>query len=203
MTVTRVGVQGQFAVPERPEEYDRGVYLLTAAYTDQGAPGLPRLSARAQILLRSRRLRAEHFAMQSGVELADPDEEADRGAIRSIHDGDFIAFENIHLGEVGALSYRVAPSDRAGIIEARLGSADGLTISRAEIPAKSDEDEWLTVEADLRATQGVRDLFFVFKQPERRGLDPEPLFKLKWIEFHPPGAKPSIADARLSDTAPE
>ena len=51
-----VGIEGAFRTKEKPEKNSgKGVYILTASYTDHGLLGMPKLSKRGQhtIILKS------------------------------------------------------------------------------------------------------------------------------------------------------
>ena len=48
------GATGSLTVIAKPEKNDRGVYVVTASYSDAGAKGQPALTGHATVTLRSR-----------------------------------------------------------------------------------------------------------------------------------------------------
>src|SRR5207249_4500376 len=83
----RAGPQGVLKLMKKPQHRgDAGVYLVTASYTDNGAPGAGPLTGEATVVLHARRMKPAFYDARRGVELVDILEE-DTIAARFEHDG--------------------------------------------------------------------------------------------------------------------
>lgn len=188
------GVEGRIATPAPEGAPTDGMLLLTASYTDHGAPRATRLEARERVLLRGRRLGAEHADASHGVVTLDAEDGVGGKAIGTITEGDWIAYSGIDLGGVTEFVFRVASAGQGGWIEAREGSdGQGALLARAQVPVTGGWATWTEVgvgihrdaleaglaDENLAILPGPRDVRFVFTNPDG---GKEGLFNVDWIE---------------------
>lgn len=155
-----------------------GLYLLNATYTDQGANGIEPLQSRDYITLRSPFVQAEDFD-EGNVRLGTITTDFLTYAT-SINHNSFIIFKSIDLRNVKQLKYRVR-AQSGGVIEVHHGNKNGPLISSIKIPARIADSQasWTEIEADLKETRGVQDLYFVFTDETGK----KNLFDIDWIYF--------------------
>ena len=89
----------------------------------------------------------------------------DIGRVRFTEDGAYIAFKGIDLAGIQGLSVKVVPTKVNALLEVRIGSVAGTTISKASLLANEKESDY-TVK--LNPTAGVHDLYFVPKVEIKR-----------------------------------
>ncbi len=160
--------------------------IVEARYTDRGAPGVGPFTARQAAVLQPRRIEAEHYDSQNGIQVEATADRAGGGEnVGFIEDGDYLSFTPIHAPNVDAIRYRVASAGAGGTIEARIDSPDGPVISTANITPTGDWQIYKNVTAPMTHVAGSHELFFVF-----HGAGGS-LFNINWIEF-----------VRLDDTRP-
>jgi cytochrome c len=157
-----------------------GSYLLNAAYRDGGANEIEPLDGRAYISLNSPTLQADDFD-KGNVRISSVITEG-MAYITGLVDQSFISFNSIDLTDVIRLKYRAQLNGVGGNIELRLDSKDGPLVSKLAIPARSAADVkfgWKELEAELTATKGRHNLYFVFVAPGVK----QNMFNLDWIYF--------------------
>lgn len=157
-----------------------GSYLLNARYRDQGANSIEPLDGRAYITLQNPTVQADDFD-KGNVRIASVITES-MAYITGLADQSYISFSNIDLTGVKHLKYRVQLSGAGGNIELRLNSMDGPVISRMAVPAGAASDVksgWKELEAEIAATRGKHNLYFIFVAPGAK----RKLFNLDWIYF--------------------
>lgn len=157
-----------------------GSYLLNATYRDKGANEIEPLDCRAYISLNSPTVQADDFD-KGNVRISSVITEG-MAYITGLVNQSYISFNNVDLTDVKRLKYRVQLNGAGGNIELRLGRKDGLLVSTLRIPAGSAADiksGWKELEAELIATSGKYDLYFVFVAPDVK----QDLFNLDWIYF--------------------
>jgi arabinoxylan arabinofuranohydrolase len=72
----------------------------------------------------------------------------------------------------------VSSVKNGGMIELRLGSPDGKLIGVLNVPNTGGYDNWKLCSTSIENTQGVHDLFFVFKGEAKNDL-----FKFDFWQF--------------------
>ncbi|MGK6350399.1 PQQ-dependent sugar dehydrogenase [Parapedobacter sp. DT-150] len=178
----RLPVSGKLALTAHQNGVGDGVYLLRATYTDNGAGGIPPLSAHDHILLRRPRVQAEDFDA-GNVRIATITT-AFLSYIYDIKDSSYVAFRDVDLTEVRRIAYRIQPSGVGGAIELRLDSMAGAVVSRVDVPTgnySGAEDGWREIVGAVSNTSGKHDLYVVFVNQAGRE---QPLFNIDWLEFH-------------------
>jgi cytochrome c len=122
-------VKGSFVTRVPPDDNGRGTYIIRAAYTDQGANGLPSHTTDSVIMLRSPILSPlEANAIERGA-LRD---QLDEYVFLTARPNSFILFEDIDLTDIGRILFRpnwhLYDIYSGGKIEIRLGAPDGELI---------------------------------------------------------------------------
>ena len=152
--------------------------VLTARYTDAGAPGSDPLTGAdtRAALARSRSRRSTSPAM-SGIQLNDrPAAEGGR-RVGFTNTGDWIYFEPISLKGIDSVKVRYTSGGAGGIAEFRLDSPTGPVVGSATLPNSGGWDTYAEVTAPITPTdEGPHQLYLVFTQPagrrERRPVRP-------------------------------
>lgn len=125
-------VSGEFTLQIPKDDNGRGLYVIRAAYTDNGVNELPALTADSVLILRSPKLDPLQADLLEGGALRD---QLDEYVFLTAKPNSFIAFENIDLTGVKRILFRpnwhlydIYPG---GTIEIRLGSPEGKLIGTA------------------------------------------------------------------------
>lgn len=163
------------------EHVDKGVegaYLLNALYRDQGANGIGELEGNDHVLLKNPTVEAEDFD-EGNVHIANVTT-AFLKYIWDINEGKYVKFDSIDLTHVKRLIYRVQPSGPGGTIKVHLDSKDGPVVSSIDVFSANAGNEnigWEEIAANIKKTQGIHDLYFVFTGKGQN------LFNVDWIRF--------------------
>jgi len=145
------------------------------------------LNEKRENLLKSlgyRRMEGEDFDSTSRhIELFD-----NQTTIMQTTEGAFVVYEDIDLSNINKVTYRYTSGAPNAFIEIRLGSPEGELISRVETkPSEEVNDNWsswkkfITSSGPVKPTQGLHDIFVVFRKGKEFRTD---LLHLDWIEFH-------------------
>ncbi|WP_442484589.1 glycoside hydrolase family 43 protein [Aeoliella sp. SH292] len=109
-----------------------------------------------------KRVEAETFQSQQGVET----EVCDDGGMNlsDLSNGDWIKVAGVDFGD-GASNFNasVASEGAEGVIELRLDAPDGELIGSCEVGETGGWQSWKEAACELKNTEGVHDLYFVFK----------------------------------------
>jgi cytochrome c len=157
-----------------------GSYLLNATYRDQGANGIEPLDGRDYISLRNPIVQADDFD-KGNVRIATITTEF-MAYVTGLVNQSYIMFNDVDLTSIKQLKYRVQLKGSGGNIELRLNSKDGPLVSTLTVPAGNAPDVksgWKELEAEVAATKGKHNLYFVFKAPGVK----QNMFNLDWIYF--------------------
>ncbi len=163
--------------PTIPEgQSNQGVFIIRAAYTDQGANGIPGLRAEQVLVLRSANLSAYEADEIAGVmkfSLPNPPV----NLVIAQEDKSYIAFEDVDLTNMTSVALVAQASSQFGMvggtIELRLDAADGPLIGQSTMikpttPAQggSRPNSQPPVMVTLTPTQGTHKLYFVFRNEQ-------------------------------------
>ncbi|HTF19005.1 MAG TPA: carbohydrate-binding protein, partial [Chryseolinea sp.] len=171
-----VPAKGTMALKEHKTEELRGVYTLTATYTDGGADGAGALSSTSMINLRPAKVRAVYTDQQSGFarfgnNLANGDHKS------------FLLLKNIDLNHIGGFVFEYSSKDKSGEVEVRRDSQAGPVISLTNYGATGAWDSVATVRGTVKEpVEGTHDLYFIFKKPQKPNED---IINIKSIMFEP------------------
>jgi cytochrome c len=150
----------------------RGAVVIRAVYSDNGTQGAPAHTSDAVAVLRGPLISASTADVLDGVETTVENRQAGQMAIVA-RDNSHIAFKGIDLTGVRraelAASAASGQGNTGGAIEIRLESPAGPVVGQTDVPITeppSGEDPApprAPVTINLRETQGVHDVYFVFK----------------------------------------
>lgn len=155
-----------------------GAYLLNVSYKDNGANGIGPLEGQSYIFLRNSLVQAEDFDEGNVTILTNTT--AFQSYISNISDGKYIKFNSIDLTHVKKMVYNIHAIGSGGRIELRSKHIDGDLLGEVDIPARSKDNinpKWTSVEMSLKESQGVQDIYLVFKG------DGYNMFNMDWIQF--------------------
>ena len=163
---------GYFTPPAGSADAPQGVVALRAEYTDRGANGMPAITSDKTLVLRSPTVVVAQGDMSAGVS-----QQRAEGIPVPItvvsRSGSSVAVKQIDLTGVGAVTFMaVAPSQyqaKGGKIEVRADSLTGALLGTSEPIRPTNDQLPLQLRVSLAATSGVRDLYFVFTNPEAPG----------------------------------
>ena len=175
------GASGSLTTPSKPEKNDRGVYIVTATYTDAGAKGQQALTGSASLVLRSRYVKATTCTTNKGLQEEDC-QDADKGrSFGFIDHDDHISFAGIDLSQTKAIEVRYASAGAGGIIEVHAGSPTGALVAKIDIGQTGGWQTWKTTDAAaVTDPGGTQELFFVCKSKSGGGGG---LFNINWVHF--------------------
>lgn len=190
--VVSLPVKGSYTTKQSDGANGQGVYIARAAYTDKGANGVPAARAEEVLILRNPKVAPASADKDDGIQkfkLPNPPIEL----VIATKSGSYIGFEQIDLSGIDQLTFMaVAPKPMVnaagGNIEIRLGSPDGELIGEARVAQTEHMPNLMEtpkVDARIKPTAGMQDLYFVF-----RNDDPDiqqPLLVLLGIEFKSSG----------------
>ncbi|MDQ1085580.1 PQQ-dependent sugar dehydrogenase [Siphonobacter sp. SORGH_AS_1065] len=161
-----------------------GAYVFLAQYTDQGAHGIEALTTRKHLLLRNPLLQMEDNDRGNvGVIIATASTDF-VSYIRKIYHQTYVVFNQLDLNGIQQLKYRIQSQAPGGTIELRLDSPQGPLVSSLTVPAAgSSRPEWKEMLAQVKATKGFHDLYFVFVNPQ--SAPKKELFYVDWVYMEP------------------
>lgn len=146
-----------------------GRVQLSALYTDLGRDELPKLTGLATVTLRNPNIQAESADEFQGTQKlgsAAAQGEAFMGAIN--HNG-YLKFERFGFDGIRSVTVRVASAGAGGTIEFRRGSRDGALLGEVSVEVNGKWEEFYEKELSLAASEGIDDLFLVFKNEKNQG----------------------------------
>lgn len=117
--------------------------VLSMAYTDKGADGVPPATGETQVILNPKEMEAEHADAVNGVTVADDAGASGARAVTSFDEGDWIAYDPVNLSGINAVK---TSATGAGKLQLRWNSADAKPFATVEVPAG---DGWQTVTTSL------------------------------------------------------
>jgi cytochrome c len=157
-----------------PDDDGRGALVIRAVYSDNGAQGVPAHTSDAVAVLRGPLISAGRADILDGVTTTVENRTAGPVAIIAGANS-HIAFRGIDLTGVRRAELVASATLGQGNvgIEIRLGAPTGPLLARADVPVtppRSGDDPPTPpapVTVTLRETQGVHDVYFVFKNNYR------------------------------------
>jgi cytochrome c len=165
-------VRGSYVPRVAPDSAAKGIVILRAAYTDRGANGIRGLTADKTVVLRSPTVVVAEGEVSTGVEkYRGPEVPVEVTIGRS---GSFVGFKQLDLTGVSAIVLTAAApmpnvNSVGGKVEVRLDSASGALIG--ETPVIEPHAQMAApspLRAPIRATEGMRDAYFVFRNEQAR-----------------------------------
>lgn len=175
------GVSGTFKTRGRPSS-GSGVYVITATYTDNGAPGVGPLTGEATLILPAQRIEAEAHAKSQGIQNLKGTDGGECIFLGATEPGDWVAFSNLNLSGVKRLACRVASPHDNGLLEVRVGSPTGPLVGDLKVPKTGGYETWTTAPLEIRQPAPAGDIYFVFK-PRTPGGPQGGLMNINWFEL--------------------
>lgn len=176
-------LSGRLMTDEHMADTTTGTYALRVRYTDDGAVGADPVTSNAMLLLRHPRVQAESYDLAEGLDAGHGSAQAP-GLVKNVYDGSYIAFSALDLTDIDSVRYGLVTSplhSSGGRIDLRLDGPDGVLVSSTEVRPDSSRFGPMEISASVEATEGEHDVYFVFRN--EKGVTPEALFLLDWIEF--------------------
>jgi len=122
-------------------------------------------------------IEAEDYDTQSGTDTETCSEGGQN--VGWIENGDYLVFERIDFGSVGAVSFdaRVASATSGGNIELYLDSLTGTQIGTCTVPGTGGWQTWVTQSCPVSGADGIHDLYLKFTGGGGY------LFNVNWWQF--------------------
>lgn len=184
----RLPLQGTYLPAPPSNDREEGNYVISAGYTDKGNSFTGPLTGRKLIILRSPRVQAEAYTLSANVDRKHQDG-SDQSWVGDIKDGSYIGFTELDLTGIGQLTFNVATTaGRSGRIDIYKGSLSGVPIGSLNVAPVSASGgrsgpQWQTVSTPILKSEGISDLFFVFRNDQVKDKN---LLVLDWILFGKP-----------------
>jgi PKD repeat protein len=184
---------------------------IVATYTDKGNGAAQALTGQDDVVLHTRRKRAEHNSgsgrVPGSTATGDPgvaeEATADAGGgnnIGFIENGDYVVFNRMNFENLTSIDFRVASGGAGGKIELRMDSPTGATFASADVTPTGGWQNWTTVSTPLpNGLQGTHTLYVVFTHPTNTGG----LMNLNWFQVHGKGASVSAPPEVSATATPE
>jgi arabinoxylan arabinofuranohydrolase len=116
---------------------------------------------------------AETFAWMGGVSTSESAEKSltygeTNLVISDIETGSWIGISKVDFGTIGSTSFtaKVSSAVSGNVIKICLDSPDGEAIGYLNVPKTGSVDTYMSVTAEIKKTEGVHNLFFVFAGKE-------------------------------------
>lgn len=167
-------LSGQFPVGS-----ESGCIVLEATYTDLGAGPAPALSARAQCIVRTARVEAEHYSECVGPQVLESRSAGGQRFVGAIDHGHYLRFERVELAGITGLRLNVSSAGSGGSVLLRSATLDGPIVARVQIEPNGAWEDWHSLEVELVPTAGLQDLYLCFESSSRA----QALFNIDWLEF--------------------
>jgi len=165
-------VRGAYTPAAGSGDAPHGVVLLSAAYTDRGANGVPAITSEKTLELRSPTVIVADGEMSAGVS-KQTDERAPVPIAVANRSGSSVALKQIDLTGVGAVTFLVAaPAQyqaKGGKIAVHLDAPTGTVLGESEPILSTVDEAPLPRRVPLQPTTGAHDLYFVFTNPDATG----------------------------------
>jgi len=158
-----------------------GCWVLEASFTDGGGglEAVPNLTSSARVVVRSRRVEAEHFTDRHGTGPIDSETASNARFIGHIHDGHHLRFEGLDLAGIRRVRVRVASGGVGGFLELRHAERDGPVLASTWVESNGEWEDWHEQELQIEPPSGKADVYVCFRAGEKQGG----LMNLDWLEF--------------------
>ncbi|MFD1146818.1 ThuA domain-containing protein [Saccharothrix hoggarensis] len=168
--------------------------VLTAKYTDKGAPGVAPLTSEAILVLQPKHKEAEFYEESgrapggvgddaAGVQRENTTDTGGGQNIGFITDGDYFSLAPANLTGIDQVRFRVASGSGGGLVEIRVGAPDGPVAGTATFGGTGGWQNWTTVTAELADNPPAGSkLYFVTRRPQG-STTTSYLANINWVEF--------------------
>lgn len=167
-------LNGNYLAKLPKDDKGKGVYILRAAYEDQGAKGLSPLRTEQSLVLRNAKMDVHDFDAYEGVSKM---AFSGRNLVIPSKSGSYVALKKIDLNGLTSLKVQaIAPKPQlnavGGKIEVRLDSPTGPILGESNVIEPSDKLDFASnmLTAPLKPTgaalNGLHDIYMVFVNPQ-------------------------------------
>ncbi len=170
-------VKGSFTTKAPASDKNKGVYIVRAAYEDQGANGLPALKSEQTFVLRNSKVDPHGFDEYvdinkmafGGNNLAIP---AKNGAYMTMKQVDLTGISEL---QVAASAPKAQLNAAGGAVELRLGSPTGALVGKSKFLEASDKGGFapsivsVPVQLPTNFDGKLQDMYVVFTNPKAEG----------------------------------
>lgn len=167
--------KGELTLSEHIGKGERGVYFVSAAYTDRGANGISPITNQKVVVLRNPKLRASKAEM---LKILMKYSVPQVGELAVVGEGSQIGFKDIDLAGIGQITLYTGSQGAGGTVEIRQGSPEGKLIGSVTVQGTMMGQATAEIK-DIE--EGKKDLYFVVKNITNGGT--QAAFGINIIEF--------------------
>ncbi len=169
---------------------------IVATYTDKGSGAAQALTGQDDVVLHTRRKRAEHFTATGrvagstaggdpGVQKEATGDAGGGNNIGFIENGDWISFARMSFKDTNKIRFRVASAAAGGTLQVRLDSPTGALVAEAAVAPTGGWQTWVNVDVPLASPPtGTHTVFLVASNPASN----DSLFNVNWFQVFGKGA---------------
>lgn len=166
--------QGTLALEQHEADEPRGIYTLTASYTDKGNSGIGPITNGETVILRNAKVRTIDADTYVGMERWGDN-------IGSANHKSHILLKNVDLTGIKSFTYEYSSQNKEGEIEVRIDSYAGPVIAKTSYKATGDWDKVQAVSSQVvQPVSGRHNVYFILLKREKPNDD---IIKLMSIEF--------------------
>lgn len=158
------GFRNEISIP-----WQDGRVQLSAIYTDLGRDELPKLTGQTSITLRNPNIQAESADEFQGTQKLNSGNAQGSAFMGAINHNGYLKFESLSFDEIKTVTVRVASAGAGGTIEFRRGKVDGQLLGEVTVDVNGKWEEFYEKELTIEPTEGVDNLYLVFKNPVQQG----------------------------------
>ena len=158
-----------------------GTWVLEASFEDGGGEveAVPSRRAVDRVVLRSRRVEAEHASARHGTQVLQSEGASGGAFIGAIHPGHHLRFDGVDLTGILRVRIAVSSAGAGGLVELRRGAPDGPVLASFTVEVNGAWEEWYLLELVVDPPPGKDDLYVLFTKREGGGA----LMNLDWLRF--------------------
>ncbi|MBC2839820.1 ThuA domain-containing protein [Robiginitalea sp. SC105] len=172
--LSELATEGVLRFDQHEPSEDLGRYTLEATYTDGGANGMPPITTREVLSLRSARVPMVLMDRYVGFERFG-------NYLTNAGHKAFYMMKDVDLTALTGFRFEYAAAGPAGAIEVRIDSQAGPVILKTPFPETGDWDTVESLEVSLdQPISGRHDLYFIAVRPEAPNTD---IINLKAVNF--------------------
>ncbi len=173
-------LNGEVAFTEHQHNPQRGEYLFTAYYQDQGATGADALASYESLIFRHPEVEAEEYHDFLKVSRQRPDG-GNLEYINARQQGSYIMFQQVDLRSIRQLTLKTRVRQPAKVT-VYLDDPQGGELWGEIVCNPAPGGDWRQYRIDVNPTTGKKDLYFVFSSVEQ---DDPLVLDLDWMLFEP------------------
>ncbi|MGB3467870.1 MAG: PQQ-dependent sugar dehydrogenase [Cyclobacteriaceae bacterium] len=176
-------LQGSYTFDRGNADNKTGMYVISAAYTDEGANGMEPIQSKDQIILKDPQVEAEDY--DEGKQVTIFDFKGERKFVNDLYNNSWLSYKAINLTNIDQIVLGVLYDNSGrsidGIVELRKDSPAGQLIGKVEMDSESVNYPIITIDQNETV-----DLYFVFKAKDGKDVE-EKFHPLDWIYFNKKG----------------